>query len=266
MMIVQKDFLNKLKEFGLNSYESKLWTALLARGVSTAGELSDIANVPRSRSYDVLESLEKKGFIMMKVGKPIKYMAVPPEEVMERLKKKMKEDVDKQIEILEGLKETKILDELNLLHKNGIELVDPNELSGLFRGRENIYNHLTSLIKNANKSIIMTTTDSGLIRKDKELGKSLKKAKENNVSIKIAANISKDKIKNLELSNISEIRQTNEKARFAVVDNKDVVFMILDDKEVHQSYDIAIWVKSEFFAKVISNMFDSMWTGMKRLN
>ena len=62
-MIVQKDFLNKLKDFGLNSYESKLWIALLSRGVSTAGELSDIANVPRSRSYDVLESLEKKGYV-----------------------------------------------------------------------------------------------------------------------------------------------------------------------------------------------------------
>src|SRR3989344_5733735 len=86
-MIVQKDFLNKLKDFGLNSYESKLWVALLSRGVSTAGELSDISSVPRSRAYDVLESLEKKGFIVMKVGKPIKYLAVPPAEVVERVKK-----------------------------------------------------------------------------------------------------------------------------------------------------------------------------------
>ena len=93
-MIVQKDFLNKLKDFGLNTYESKLWTALLSRGISTAGELSDIANVPRSRSYDVLESLEKKGFIIMKLGKPIKYVAVPPEEVLERVKKKVVNDAD----------------------------------------------------------------------------------------------------------------------------------------------------------------------------
>src|SRR3989338_8394310 len=103
-MIVQKGFLTKLKDFGLNSYESKLWTALLSRGISTAGELSDIANVPRSRSYDVLESLEKKGFIVMKLGKPIKYIAVPPEEVLERVKKKVKEDTDKQINIIESLK------------------------------------------------------------------------------------------------------------------------------------------------------------------
>ncbi|UCH12946.1 MAG: hypothetical protein JSW18_02215, partial [Candidatus Omnitrophota bacterium] len=44
-MIVEKEFLNKLRDFGLNTYEAKLWTALLSRGVSTAGELSDIANV-----------------------------------------------------------------------------------------------------------------------------------------------------------------------------------------------------------------------------
>ena len=80
-MIVQKDFLNKLKDFGLNSYESKLWVALLSRGVSTAGELSDISNVPRSRAYDVLESLEKKGFVIVKVGKPIKYLAQSDKEV-----------------------------------------------------------------------------------------------------------------------------------------------------------------------------------------
>ena len=62
-MLVKEEFLSKLRTyFGLNLYEVKIWTALLARGVATAGELSDIATVPRSRSYDVLESLEKKRF------------------------------------------------------------------------------------------------------------------------------------------------------------------------------------------------------------
>ncbi|MFW6226360.1 MAG: TrmB family transcriptional regulator, partial [bacterium] len=78
----------------MNSYEAKLWTALLSRGVSTAGELSDIANVPRSRTYDVLESLEKKGFIIMKIGKPIKYLAVDPEEVLKRVQDSIKKDAE----------------------------------------------------------------------------------------------------------------------------------------------------------------------------
>ena len=84
-MIVNEEFLKKLRSsFDLNIYEVKVWTALLSRGVAAAGELADISGVPRSRSYDVLENLEKKGFIVMKLGKPIKYIAVKPEEILKR--------------------------------------------------------------------------------------------------------------------------------------------------------------------------------------
>src|SRR5210317_2383242 len=97
-MIVQKEFLTRIKDdFKLNIYEVKIWTALLSRGIATAGELADISGVPRSRCYDVLESLEKKGFIIMKIGKPIKYIAVQPEEIVERVKKDLQAKADHTI-------------------------------------------------------------------------------------------------------------------------------------------------------------------------
>ena len=112
-MIVKEDFLNNIRRyFDLNLYEVKLWSALLSRGVSTAGELSDIADVPRSRSYDVLESLEKKGFVVMKLGKPIKYLAVPPTEVVERVKKNMHNDAEEKLKRLDTLKSSELLKEL----------------------------------------------------------------------------------------------------------------------------------------------------------
>ncbi|MBI2142052.1 TrmB family transcriptional regulator, partial [Candidatus Woesearchaeota archaeon] len=127
-MIVKEEFLSKLRTyFSLNLYEVKIWTALLSRGVSTAGELSDIANVPRSRSYDVLESLEKKGFVVMKFGKPIKYLAIPPSEVVERVKKHMKSETDRKVKRLDEIRNTEVLHELKALHTQGIELVDPTE-------------------------------------------------------------------------------------------------------------------------------------------
>ena len=110
-MIVSQEFLGKLKDFGLNSYESKLWVALLSRGVSTAGELSDISSVPRSRTYDVLESLEKKGFIVVKVGKPIKYLAVSPSEVVERVKKRVLKEAEAKSNTLSKLKDSEVLTE-----------------------------------------------------------------------------------------------------------------------------------------------------------
>jgi sugar-specific transcriptional regulator TrmB len=266
-MIVQKDFLNKLKDFGLNTYEAKLWTALLSRGVSTAGELSDIANVPRSRTYDVLESLEKKEFIIMKLGKPIKYLAVPPEEVLERVKKKVHSDAEKQIGVLDSVKDSEVIKELNLLHNQGIELVEPTELSGSVRGRNNLYNHMETAIKSAEESITIMTTAEGLIRKAEALKNALNKAAKKGVKIRIAAPITKEAQQAIkDLAKIAEIRNVDPKevkARFIIVDGKDLTFMLLDDKDVHPTYDVGIWVNTQLFSGALKNLFDSKWSKLK---
>src|SRR3989344_5629349 len=160
-MIVKDELLGKLRRyFDLNLYEVKLWVSLLSRGVSTAGELSDIADVPRSRSYDVLESLEKKGFVIMKLGKPIKYIAIPPSEVVDRVRKNMHINAQEKIKRLESVRESPLLSELETLHTQGINLIDPTDLSGCLRGRHNLYNHLDMLIKDAKKSVNILTTET----------------------------------------------------------------------------------------------------------
>ncbi len=265
-MIVKEEFLSKLRRyFSLNLYEVKIWTALLSRGVSTAGELSDIANVPRSRSYDVLESLEKKGFVVMKLGKPIKYMAVPPAEVVERVKKNMRTDAEEKVRRLENLKGTDVIGELNTLHTQGVELIEPADLSGSLRGRHNLYNHIELTIRNAEESVTLMTTAQGLIRKVEGLMPTFEKLKKKGVKIRVAAPItkeSKDAVK--ELSKVAEVKNVDKiSARFCVVDGKELVFMVLDDSEVHPTYDMGIWVNTPFFAKALDGMFNLAWKDMK---
>ncbi|MDO8740349.1 MAG: helix-turn-helix domain-containing protein [Candidatus Woesearchaeota archaeon] len=264
-MIVKEEFLSKLRRyFSLNLYEVKIWTALLSRGVSTAGELSDIGNVPRSRSYDVLESLEKKGFVIMKLGKPIKYIAVPPSEVIERVKKNMREDADDKVKRLEELKGTEVIGELNTLHKEGIELVEPSDLSGSLRGRHNLYNHIELTIRNAEESVTIMTTTQGLIRKIEGLKPTFEKLKKRGVKIRIAAPITKEAAAAVkDISSVAEIRNTNSKARFIIVDGKELIFMVLDDKDVHPTYDVGIWINSPFFAGALEELFELAWKEMK---
>jgi sugar-specific transcriptional regulator TrmB len=264
-MIVKEEFLSKLRRyFSLNLYEVKIWTALLSRGVSTAGELSDIANVPRSRSYDVLESLEKKGFVVMKLGKPIKYIAVPPAEVVERVKKNMRNDAEEKVNRLEKLSGTDVLNELSTLHTQGVELIEPTDLSGSLRGRHNLYNHLELMIKNANESVTIMTTAQGLMRKVEGLKPVLDKIKKRGVSIRIAAPVTKESLSAVkDIKDIAEVRHTDSKARFCVVDGKEIVFMALDDKDVHPTYDIGIWVTTPFFAKAMDELFTKSWDKMK---
>ncbi|MFA5060984.1 MAG: helix-turn-helix domain-containing protein [Candidatus Pacearchaeota archaeon] len=267
-MIVKEEFLGRLRKiFDLNLYEVKVWTALLSRGTSTAGELSSISDVPRSRTYDILESLEKKGFIIMKLGKPIKFVALKPEEVIERVKKNLVVTAREKSETLEKLKGNDVLDELNILFKDGIKYVEPTDLSGALKGRPNIYNHLDMLVRDAEKSITLVTTADGLSRKLEVILPSLEKAKKRGVTIRIAAPINESNKKVAkDFSKVAEVRNLEGlKARFMVVDSEQLMFMLLSDEEVHPSYDVGIWINTEFFAQALEQLFEMAWKNMKKV-
>ncbi|MBI5389104.1 hypothetical protein HZB01_01860 [Candidatus Woesearchaeota archaeon] len=260
-MIVKEGFIRKLKGFGLNSYEAKIWAALLSRGVSSAGELSDIANVPRSRSYDVLESLEKKGFVMMKPGKPLKYVALAPSEVLERVKKKVQEEAIEQEGMLNELKGSGLLKELNLLHKQGVELLEPSDMTGSVRGRTNLDNHMEMMINGAEHSLALMTTSQEITRFADVLINAFQKAKRKGVSIRICAPLTPESAPAMKrLTACCDVRPLKEvTARMCIVDGEEIVFMLLDDKDVHQSYDTGVWVNTGFFASTLLQMFDIAW-------
>jgi len=267
-MIVNEEFLKKLRSaFDLNIYEVKVWTALLSRGVATAGELADISSVPRSRSYDVLENLEKKGFIIMKLGKPIRYIAVKPEEILKRIKKKVQDDTERHMESLETISGTDIYQEIELLYKQGIDKVEPTDLSGVLRGRKNVYDHLKTIITNAEQSVNIMTTEKGLVRKLELLKSCIKRAKTNGVKIKVVAPVKELSFISKELRDAVEFRSADEKtkARFVLVDGKELLFMLADDQEVHEAYDTGIWVKTPYFTQALNQMFELNWKGLKRL-
>ena len=268
-MILKEEFLSRLRKiFNLNLYEVKVWVALLSRGVSTAGELSNIGDVPRSRTYDILESLEKKGFAIMKLGKPYKFIALKPEDVVERVKRNLMNEAHAKSKRLDKLKSEDVLKELSSLYTQGIKFIQPHELSGSLKGRTNLYNHLDMLLRGANKSVVIMTSEDGLIRKVESLKGSMEKLKKKGVKIRIAAPITKKNHKIAkELSKIAEVRSSNKiKSRFALTDGKELLFMILNDTEVHPSYDIGIWVNTPFFANTLEQMFDMSWKEMTPLS
>ncbi len=267
-MIVKDEFLSRLRKiFDLNLYEVKVWTALLSRGTSTAGELSNISDVPRSRTYDILESLEKKGFIVMKLGKPIKFVALKPDEVVERVKKNLIKYAQERTKRLETLKDDEVLEELNGLFTKGIKFVEPSELSGSLKGRQNLYNHLDMMIRDAEKTVTIVTTSEGLNRKLEALMPVMEKAKKRNIKIRIAAPINNNNIKVArELKKVAEVKSTDKlKARFTIVDSNQIMFMLLDDEKFHPNYDVGVWINTEFFAQALEQMFELAWKEMKQV-
>lgn len=267
-MIVKEEFLSRLRKiFDLNLYEVKVWVALLSRRQSTAGELSSISDVPRSRTYDILESLEKKGFIIMKLGKPIKFVALKPEEVIERVKKNLVVEATEKSKRLEKLRGEDVLAELNNLFTEGVKYVDSTDLSGSIKGRQNLYNHLDMLIRGAESRITFVTTSDGLGRKIEVLLPSLEKAKKRGVDIRMVTRLTESNKKTIkELQKVAEVRNCQDlRARFIIIDGKELMFMVLDDDNTHPSYDIGIWINTEFFARALEDLFNIAWSNFKKI-
>ncbi len=40
-------------------------------------------------------------------------------------------------------------------------------------------------------------------------------------------------------------------SRKLIVDGKEIVFMIMDDEQVHPTYDVGIWINPPFFASAL---------------
>lgn len=272
-MIASPKLMDALKAIGLNLYERRIWVALLARGSSTAGELSEIANVPRSRTYDILQTLAEKGFVVVQTTKPLRYVAVAPEEALEMAKKKIEEKMNEMIRKIDELKESALMRELNEIHRKGLKLIAPEELTGALKGRFTISQQLNTMFRKASKKINIITTPDGLNELYKNHFDILKQAKEKGVEIKIATSGSEGCSEAIKaLSSIAELRNVNKKevplqGRIFLVDGKELIFGLIDSKSVHSTQDLVIWSKSEHAARnVLDPLFKVVWEHSKPLD
>jgi len=268
-MLASAKVMDALKGIGLNLYERKLWVALLARGTSSAGELSEIANVPRSRAYDVLQSLADKGFVVVQTSKPIHYVAIAPEEALERASKKMQEEITETIERIEELKSSPVLRELNEVFSSGLKLVNPEDLTGALKGKYSLFQQLDTMFRDADKQIVIATTPEGLNELFTNHLDALKKAKDRGVHIKIATSGTEKASEAIKaLNDVAEVRNIDSKevplaGRFFVVDDKQFVFSLTDAK-THSTQDMAVWSKSEHAASdILGPLFKMVWNRSK---
>ena len=174
----------------------------------------------------------------MKLGKPIKFVALKPEEVVERVKKNLVKDAKEKTQRLDTLKGDEVLEELTSLFTKGVKFVEPSDLSGSLKGRQNLYNHLDMMIRDAEKTITIVRIAAPI----------------DNNNIKVAKDFAK----------VAEVRNMEKmKARFVVIDSTQLMFMLLNDEKFHPNYDLGVWINTEFFAQALEQLFELAWKQMK---
>lgn len=92
-----------LKQLGLKTYEAECFAALHSIPSGTARDVSDVADVPRTRVYDATASLAEQGFVEVQHTSPQRFRAIPLDEAVGMLREQYELRVEELHEALQSL-------------------------------------------------------------------------------------------------------------------------------------------------------------------
>jgi sugar-specific transcriptional regulator TrmB len=160
MVVVSSETMH-LREMGLSEYEAKAYVGLLQHGTSTAKEVASSAEIPQSRVYDILDSLETKGFVKVQPGRPKKFGSVEPETAIERFcafKRRKQTSEREEIRTLgESFAETVADESYGQANQEA-------DIGWSYPNRHHILERLESLSEDVDDEILMVTTPKSFER------------------------------------------------------------------------------------------------------
>lgn len=264
---------------GLNLYESRAYVALLNGKQLTAKRVGEVTLIPQSRTYDVMESLAKKGFAQATPTTPPAYVPVPPQKILRSRydveRKKIQDrvaSVDEEAQLkLDTLREAylALTKELPAVTEGG---TTARERVWVLTDRENIEDTLVGLIKDAKSQVLRITKppepkDNApfdpfyILRLDNQ--KFVADAIERKVEMRwlsLAREI--PTYLGLEVNEPPERRyldsdeDINEK--FLLVDNHSVLLNLHDPMSSAYGY-VALAMQSEAVSSIFQDHFEKMW-------
>ncbi len=80
--------------FNLGEYEIDAYLTVLEQGQLTASEIADRTDIPQPRVYDTVRSLSDRGLVELRESRPMKVVAIDPEEAFENVQSSLEQMID----------------------------------------------------------------------------------------------------------------------------------------------------------------------------
>jgi sugar-specific transcriptional regulator TrmB len=148
----QNRAIEELEQFGLREYEAKCFVSLTKITAGTAREVSEHIDVPRTRVYEAVRSLESDGLVEIQHCSPQRFRAIPIPEAIHVLEEKHNSRIERLEQSLRHLKQTTRSESTN---------TDPEIWS--LTGTDTITTRAKRLIDGADSEVLLLIGDSGAI-------------------------------------------------------------------------------------------------------
>jgi sugar-specific transcriptional regulator TrmB len=165
----QDTIVGDLTSLGLTKNEAKAYHSLVRLGRSTARLIAEDSGIPRSKVYETLDLLEKRGIIRKMTGSdPTLFDPAPVEAALDHLEEKVKSSATSARKKLRGLE--------------SLRGTEAKEFAWAVQGVEQVIMGLRTAIENAQEYILIASASPGLLG---HLRGAFSAAKSRNVKIEL---------------------------------------------------------------------------------
>jgi len=236
-----------LREIGLTEYESLAYLALVKFGELTAREVSESNSIPYSKVYSVLDSLERKGWVEIKGGRPRHYYPRSPVEALRAEHLRQENRFEQYREL--------IVAELQPLYERR-EIKEKPEI-WIIRGLENIASSIRGILGRVKREVMIALP---LIPPElfKMVFPSLELLRDKRVDILLLSTM--DALVSVQnyLPHIAEVRVREEMFGGGVVADGQETILFLG-KDITEEQNLAIWSDHIGLTMVAKVYFESLW-------
>ena len=252
------DNINKLVRIGLPESEAKVYFYLLKKKNFTAAEIAKLSNVSRSKIYEVLAKLVKRGLCTETLGKVKKYNPVSPEVVFDNIynefeeKKKIVSDLSKS---------------LLPLYLSEKENTDPLDYIQVLREKSRIVAKLESLEREAKNEVLSFSRGPYIMKSDKTTLSNREEFKRLKNGIKYRA-IYEDaemnrqgflKIVEMFAAGGEDAKITNKLPMKMMVFDEKIVILTLPDKITSKPSLTTMIIEHSDLAETLKETFNMYW-------
>jgi len=230
---MNKNTLTYLQQLGLNESQAKVMISLFNTQEADAKTLSEKSNVPYTKIYDILNSLEKEELLKYTLGKPKLYQAIAPETIFDKLIESQKDQTKK----LEDSKQA-ILDEVDIKLEDGKSKEFESKI-WVYQSTNSVMEEVRDLIIRSKKEVIGISSlrSSELIWGDPKIIDALYDAIKRGVKVRGLFPESLMEIKGF-TSIALKFKNKPQTLRkyWSIFNSKQFKFRVLPDTEVYQDF------------------------------
>ena len=245
-----------LEKIGLTSYEIRTYTALLKSGELTASDLSQKSGVPYSKIYEVLGTLEDKGWIGSDDSRPTKYFAKSPSTGLETTKQNMIAEF--------SVNNNVITNELTPLYEKSGTSEKPD--IWFISGTINIASKILEMVESCRNEVLIAVPEAGeeLV---KQAVPKLRSLHDKGVEITILTSDKMDKDSLKSLSRVASVKVKKGLFGGGIISDKRYVVILLGPEmgESSSSESVAIWADHAGLAGFAREYFEYLLKDSKKV-